>query len=159
MSAAVQIRPMDGADLDEVVVLAAQLPQAPQWSRAAYEAAIDPASTPQRICLAAAVPGWRTAGFVVASLVGSEAEIESIAVTPGLQRRGIGRALLQALMRRLGMRGVTQVWLEVRESNAAAAGLYRSAGFVLSGRRARYYTHPEEDAVLYSLRLGRPDAP
>lgn len=158
MNAGVQIRPMEGSDLDEVVALAAALKQAPQWPRSAYEAAIDPASTPQRICLAASVPEEHTAGFAVASLVGSQAEIESIGVAPDFQRRGIGRALLDALIGELTLRGVTEVWLEVRESNGGATALYRSAGFVLSGRRRGYYRDPEEDAEIYSLQLGSPEA-
>lgn len=156
MSAEVQIRHMHGGDLDEVVALAAELKQAPQWPRAAYEAAIEPASVPGRICLAASAPGRRMAGFAVALLVGSQAEIESIGVAPDLQRQGIGWALLQALIGELTLRGVTEVWLEVRESNDGAAALYRSAGFGVSGRRPGYYRNPEEDALLYSLELGRP---
>lgn len=156
MSAGFQIRPMEVGDLDEVVALAAELPQAPQWPRAAYEAGIDPASVPRRICLAASAPERRMAGFAIASLAGSQAEIESIGVAPDLQRQGIGRALLDALIGELTLRGVTEIWLEVRESNDGAAALYRSAGFGLSGRRRGYYRNPEEDALLYSLELGQP---
>jgi len=145
---------MEVGDLDEVVALAAQLPQAPQWPRTVYEAAIDPASVPPRVCLAASAPGRRMAGFAIASLAGSQAEIESIGVVPDLQRRGIGRALLDALIGELTLRGVTEVWLEVRESNRGAAALYGSAGFGVSGRRRGYYRNPEEDALLYSLELG-----
>ncbi|MFP5236616.1 MAG: ribosomal protein S18-alanine N-acetyltransferase [Acidobacteriota bacterium] len=154
MSAGVQIRPMEGGDLDKVVALAAQLAEAPHWPRTAYEAAVDRSATPPRICLVATSAEVQVAGFVIASAVGEEAEIESIGVASGLQRRGIGRALLDALIGLAGMRGATEIRLEVRESNGAAAGLYRSAGFVLTGRRRGYYRDPEEDAVLYSLRLG-----
>lgn len=145
---------MESSDVDEVVALAAQLAQAPQWPEAAYESAINPAGTPARICLVAISGDAGVVGFAIASAVGGQAEIESIGVAPSLQRRGIGRALLDALIGELAQGGVSEVWLEVRESNGGAAGLYGSAGFVQSGRRRGYYHLPEEDALLLSLRLG-----
>ena len=38
--------------------------------------------------------------------------------------------------------------LEVRESNLPARNLYTRFGFQTVGRRRRYYTLPEEDAIL-----------
>ena len=43
--------------------------------------------------------------------------------------------------------------LEVRVSNAAARGLYRTLGFRLVGLRRGYYKSPIEDALLMALRL------
>jgi ribosomal-protein-alanine N-acetyltransferase len=48
---------------------------------------------------------------------------------------------------------VREVLLEVRRSNVAAQGFYRSVGFVEEGRRPGYYADPIEDAVLMRLRL------
>jgi ribosomal-protein-alanine N-acetyltransferase len=45
------------------------------------------------------------------------------------------------------------VFLEVRESNAAARRLYENLGFHENGRRKAYYAEPSEDAVLYSKTL------
>jgi ribosomal-protein-alanine N-acetyltransferase len=41
----------------------------------------------------------------------------------------------------------------VRSSNAAAIGLYSRLGFQTDGKRANYYDHPKEDAILMSLGL------
>jgi ribosomal-protein-alanine N-acetyltransferase len=49
--------------------------------------------------------------------------------------------------------GATTIELEVRESNAAARGLYRRMEFVEQGRRAKYYSKPPEDAVLMAAKL------
>jgi ribosomal-protein-alanine N-acetyltransferase len=38
--------------------------------------------------------------------------------------------------------------LEVRVSNSAAQALYRSFGFRVAGRRARYYSDDGEDALV-----------
>ena len=44
--------------------------------------------------------------------------------------------------------GVRALYLEVRDSNAAARALYGSLGFTQVGRRRGYYQHPTEDALL-----------
>jgi ribosomal-protein-alanine N-acetyltransferase len=50
--------------------------------------------------------------------------------------------------------GASEFILEVRASNEQARGFYRSLGWRENGRRPRYYTDPEEDAVLMSGELG-----
>jgi ribosomal-protein-alanine N-acetyltransferase len=40
------------------------------------------------------------------------------------------------------------VFLEVRESNAAARALYASRRFEVAGRRSKYYRKPVEDALV-----------
>jgi ribosomal-protein-alanine N-acetyltransferase len=49
--------------------------------------------------------------------------------------------------------GAQEVWLEARESNAAALRLYARCGFVVAGRRPAYYANPAEDAVLMRCRI------
>jgi ribosomal-protein-alanine N-acetyltransferase len=156
MSSAVQVRAMEGRDLERVVAIADALKDAPHWSRSVYAAALEPATVPQRLCLVAIVEDKSVAGFLVASVVGVQAEIESIAVAPEQQRRGIGRALLAAAMRELSRRGVAEVFLEVRASNQAARTLYRRAGFAECGRRTGYYADPPEDALVLRASFSGP---
>ncbi|WP_437916386.1 GNAT family N-acetyltransferase [Sorangium sp. So ce302] len=61
-----------------------------------------------------------------------------IAVHQGHQRQGVGRALMNALLRwaRSNPR-VEKVELQVRSSNEPAIALYRSLGFVEEGRKTR----------------------
>ncbi len=91
-------------------------------------------------------------GFAAASVLSlsghAEAELESIAVARAHVRCGVGRALLDAVLRWAAQEGALSMRLEVRESNAAARALYARCGFVRTGVRHRYYTHPVEDAVL-----------
>jgi len=143
----VSVRAMAERDLDRAMEIAASLETAPQWPRAAYEAAIAAEGMPRRIALVAEIDG-EIAGFAVASRVGAVAELESIAVVAGWQGRGIGRTLLDWVIAGLRMAGVTELELGVRESNQAAAKLYRRAGFFEAGRRRGYYRDPVEDAVL-----------
>ncbi len=92
-------------------------------------------------------------GFAVACLLPPEAELESIAVSAAEQRRGIGRELFFAMVDELRAAGVREVLLEVRASNRRALDFYHSLGWSETGRRLRYYTDPEEDAVLMILKL------
>jgi [ribosomal protein S18]-alanine N-acetyltransferase len=147
-----RIRAMIEADLDAVLSIASALPSAPHWPREAYEAALESEVWPQRIALVAESAG-SVVGFSVAVIVAGEGEIESIAVDPGWQRRGIGMELLRELQRALAAGGALAIVLEVRESNLAAANLYEQAGFREVGRRQGYYRDPVEDAVLMQLEM------
>jgi ribosomal-protein-alanine N-acetyltransferase len=92
-------------------------------------------------------------GYSVACGAVGVAELESVAVSAGAQRRGVGRALCEQAMQWARGRGAQAIELEVRESNDAARGLYRLMGFVEQGKRVKYYKDPEEDAVLMAAKL------
>ena len=114
-------------------------------------AALDPDATPRRIALVVLGPdGTGMTGFLVASLLPPQAELEIIAVDARFQRRGLARKLFEDWSTSLRIAGVTEVILEVRASNQAALEFYRVLGFVETWRRPRYYADPEEDAVLMS---------
>ena len=150
----VRIRALAEADLDRVLEIAGSLAHAPHWTRAAYLAALDPRAAMHRIALAAEETRSGTlAGFAVASVLPPQAELETVAVDERYQRREIGRKLMAEMALGLKSMQVTEVTLEVRESNAPALGLYGSFGFGETGRRPRYYTDPVEDAVLLRLLL------
>ena len=85
--------------------------------------------------------------------LGEEAEILDLAVRIAHRRQGIASFLLREFLPLTQKLAVRQVFLEVRESNAAAVSLYRSFGFTISGRRENYYHHPEEAALLLSLKI------
>ncbi|MBR6676100.1 MAG: ribosomal protein S18-alanine N-acetyltransferase [Clostridia bacterium] len=87
-------------------------------------------------------------GYGIISLCLDEGDIAKIAVIPEMRGRGLGGALLDRILDDMGREGVTNVFLEVRESNDAARGLYRSRGFEEIGIRRRYYRNPGEDAVM-----------
>jgi [ribosomal protein S18]-alanine N-acetyltransferase len=80
-----------------------------------------------------------------------EYEIHTIGVDPAYQGQGIGRALLNELLK-YASGGV--IFLEVRTDNEAAIGLYESVGFVNVGLRKRYYRASGTDA--YTMRRDPP---
>jgi [ribosomal protein S18]-alanine N-acetyltransferase len=145
-----QVRRMKQQDVDAVVKIAASLPSAPHWPLAAYLHALEE----PRIALVAERWG-ELLGFAVASVVGNEAELETIAVAWVEQNRGVARRLFAELAEEVKLAGAATIILEVRESNRPALVLYYSLGFEEIGRRPRYYVDPVEDAVLMEMSLGQ----
>lgn len=92
-------------------------------------------------------------GFVLSHRVDHEAEILLVALAPGERGHGTATKLLSKHLGRLAAAGISRVFLEVDEGNAAARKLYARAGFEEVGRRAGYYRKPEGNAA--ALILGR----
>jgi ribosomal-protein-alanine N-acetyltransferase len=145
---AVRIRRMVQADIPPVMAIADSLRDAPHWWPEVYQDMLDHARIPARICLVAEESDRRLVGFGVMVLIPPQAELEAIAVTGERQRRGIAGNLWFDLLTELKRLDITEVILEVRESNRTAQAFYRASGFVESGRRRGYYADPQEDALL-----------
>lgn len=145
---------MTPADVPRVMEIAASLPEAPRWPESAYRDALNPESIPRRIALVAVQPQpEQVEGFIVASFLPPQAELELIAVSAESQRQGLGRMLFGELAIELKALGALEMVLEVRASNQAAVAFYRRAGFSQSGLRRAYYADPIEDAVLMGLQF------
>jgi ribosomal-protein-alanine N-acetyltransferase len=84
-------------------------------------------------------PAGGTLGFSLCRGAADEVELLLIAVRPAARGNGLGRALLTQAIADSRERRMSQIFLEVRESNAAAIGLYCSSGFSEVGRRKDYY--------------------
>ncbi|MET0598593.1 MAG: GNAT family N-acetyltransferase [Mesorhizobium sp.] len=78
-------------------------------------------------------------GFVLARLAAGEAEILTVAVARSHRRRGLGRQLMDAVLRRLHALRAEALFLEVDETNQPAIALYRRLGFREVGKRPSYY--------------------
>ena len=79
------------------------------------------------------------AGFIMLQQAGGSADIIEFCVRPPVQNTGIGRQLLEQALSCARERCLTKVLLEVAVTNQPARNLYRSAGFVLVGKRPHYY--------------------
>jgi len=91
------------------------------------------------VCMFGIFEGGALAGFV--ALIHPQrvklrhgAELAGMYVAPAFRRRGLGFALLQAVIAHArSVDGVRQLGLSVNATNAAAKALYRAAGFVSWG--------------------------
>jgi [ribosomal protein S18]-alanine N-acetyltransferase len=95
-------------------------------------------------------PGTVLAGYAGMMFLpgGGQADVLTIAVRPAFWSRGIGSALLGALLAAARDRGCTEVFLEVRADNPRARGLYLRRGFEEIGVRRGYYQPSGTDAIV-----------
>lgn len=84
-------------------------------------------------------PGRAPDGFILARRAAGEAEILTVAVARSRRGLGLGRALIDAVLRQLHAERVESVFLEVDENNQWAIQLYRRVGFRQVGQRSGYY--------------------
>lgn len=82
-----------------------------------------------------------------------EGNIANIAVFPEYRRRGVGEALLSALIQYGRDTDLSVLFLEVREGNLPALSLYQKLGFIETGYRRNYYHDPEEGARILAKKL------
>ncbi|GAA2380253.1 ribosomal-protein-alanine acetyltransferase [Catellatospora methionotrophica] len=87
-------------------------------------------------------------GYAGLAVGQGEGWVNNIAVRRDAQRRGIGRALLEALLAEGRRHQVKQVLLEVAADNAAAQRLYAAYGFEVVGIRKGYYQPSNTDALV-----------
>jgi ribosomal-protein-alanine N-acetyltransferase len=92
-------------------------------------------------------------GYSASWTVIDQSELGNVAVAGSARGHGIGGALVDTVIERVKERGAHELFLEVRESNLSAQGLYRRRGFVVVGRRRSYYAQPTEDALVMRLRV------
>jgi [ribosomal protein S18]-alanine N-acetyltransferase len=86
--------------------------------------------------------------FCVSWVIFDELHINTIAVAAAERRKGLATVLLKQVLAEAAAEGAGKATLEVRASNGAALALYERLGFRVTGQRPRYYTNPEEDALI-----------
>lgn len=146
------LRPMRRDDVAVLVPLAAQLFAGdPPWTAGQFESEL--AGGPATHWYVVAEMDGAIAGYAGLFVPGETADIQILAVAPAYHRRGIGTALLQALLDEAQRRGVRTVLLEVRADNEPALGFYRRHGFEQISRRRGYYQAGRMDALVHSKRV------
>ena len=93
------------------------------------------------------------AGFALVRCVADEAEVITLGVRPDFRRRGIAKALIDAMRGRAAARGAARLFLEVAEDNDAAQALYAACGFTAVGRRPGYYRRSGGTVAALLLRI------
>lgn len=74
--------------------------------------------------------------------------IVSLAVDKGQRRQGIGRALVEEVMRRMKAAGLKECFLEVRVTNEPAIRLYEKLGFRAHRRVTGYYSDGTDGFIM-----------
>jgi ribosomal-protein-alanine N-acetyltransferase len=141
-----RIEPLRRADLARCAELEEVLfPDEDPWRESAFHAELDAGY----FYLGAYVDEAELVGYGGISVLGrpgeAEASVHNIGVHPAWQGKGVGKALLRALLARAD-EVAAPVFLEVRTDNVAAIGLYEAHGFTRIGLRRRYYWPSGADA-------------
>ena len=102
--------------------------------------------------IAASLDG-KVVGYCGVIIALDEGQITDIAVSGAYRRRGIGMEIVKQMILESAKRGISVLYLEVRESNRAARELYRACGFEECGVRKGFYRRPTENAVLMNYKI------
>jgi len=156
----VNIRPAIFADISAILSLERQSATAARWTEQQYHQifqAPEQSHSQRLVLVAEEKAGEKTSllGLLVAHHVPPEWELENVVVAPTSRRKGLATLLLRRLINHARETHSESIFLEVRESNAAARGLYEKHSFEKTGARKAYYATPAEDAVLYRRDLTR----
>lgn len=143
----VRVRPATKSDLPRLIEIAAHSVTAAVWSESEYHKLFAPDPLQNHAALVIEESG-EVVGFIAARQLGTEWELENIAVTGPARHRGLGSRLLGEFLDHVRSQGGREIFLEVRESNLAARRLYEKWAFVEAGRRKEYYQGPSEDALI-----------
>jgi ribosomal-protein-alanine N-acetyltransferase len=133
-------------DIEPVMVIENELFGDEAWSDAMFWSELAQRDT--RLYLVEETDGVVSAYAGLCTYAPHEAYVQTIAVAPSAQRRGIGTALLKVLIDKTRQRGVDHLDLEVRADNDAARRLYEHHGFVEIAVRRNYYQPSGTDAVV-----------
>ena len=90
-------------------------------------------------------------GYLCYWIVFEEIRLMNLAVIESMRHRGIAKSLVATALQTGIAQAAHRAVLEVRASNHAAQRLYQGFGFSQTAVRPKYYTNPEEDAVLMEL--------
>lgn len=149
-SGEVVLRPMRWWDLETVYRLEVQLFDPDTWSLETFWSEL---AAEGRVYLVAEDHSTDAVlGYAGVAVTGKDADVQTIAVAPQAQGRGMGRVLLAALVAAAADRGAASLLLEVRADNLAAQALYARAGFERIAVRRRYYQPGDIDAHVMRLR-------
>lgn len=136
------MRPLETEDSRALAALHGQAFARP-WTDGEFATLLGQESVFGFVAIEVGKPKGAPAGFVLARHAGGEAEILTIAVARSHRRLGIGRQLMDAVLRALHSDRAEALFLEVDEANAAALALYRRLGFREVASRPHYYREPQ----------------
>ncbi len=140
------IKKMSPDDLDDVMEIE-KLSFVSPWTKRFFEETL---TSPISLNLVMK-KGTETIGYIILYTVADEAHILNIAIHPSYRGQGRASSLLQYVLDYFKRKDVREFFLEVREGNLSAISLYGRFGFEKIGRRKKYYSETNEDALVMCL--------
>lgn len=143
------LRPMQTDDLDAIMQIEPTIYSHP-WTHGNFSDSLN-----------SGYSGWvlecdgKMIGYALLMMIMDEAHLLNLSVTKQMQKQGLGRFLLEHMLKVAKNHQATNMFLEVRPSNVSAIALYEKLGFSEMAVRRGYYPsdNGREDAVLMGLAL------
>lgn len=152
----IEIRRLSQRDLEEILKIQKET-HLTRWAKKDYQREI---KRKDSIPLVAVTGNKEVCGFAVVRLLTGDrpgffksSEIFNIAISTSFQRFGIGQKIFDEIRMKLKEKEVSEIWLEVRESNNRAIKFYRKNGFEQISVRKNYYQKPIENALIFRRAL------
>lgn len=96
-----------------------------------------------------ALQNGEVAGYLITQWVLDEIHVLNIAVKSVHRQHGVAAKLMTMLFDLGIQRGMKDIFLEVRVSNAPAQSLYKKFGFAILATRKQYYPDGEDAHIMY----------
>jgi len=152
--AGVSLREMTEADIPAVETLERRLFPVDAWPLQMF---FDELAQPETRRYLVAEADGIIVGYAGLMCIEPIADVQTIAVVPEFEGKGIGSAVLTELIDEARRRRAADVLLEVRADNPRAQQLYLRFGFEQIHVRPRYY-RDGTDALIMRLELNKPQS-
>jgi len=137
------IRGINHDDIDQIIEIERICFSMP-WSKASYEKELEN----KLAYYQCAEESGELLGYMGMWRILNECHITNVAVLPQYRKMGVATKLINKMIEICKCSEITQMTLEVRETNIPAINLYKKFGFLVAGKRPRYYQAPTEDAII-----------
>jgi len=144
-----QFRAMTDADLDAIMEIEPHIYSHP-WTRGNFADSLKSAHSAWVL-----LHNEKIIGYALMMMVLDEAHLLNLSISQPYQKQGLGRLLLEHMIRIAQALNAANMFLEVRASNISAIALYENIGFNEMAVRRGYYPahHGREDAILMGLAI------
>ena len=94
-------------------------------------------------------------GFCISTVNFTESHLLNISIHPDYRSQGLGQLLLNESERELNKKGVSDIFLEVRNSNISAINFYKKNNYNHVGKRKNYYRSSDgrEDGLIFTKHM------
>ncbi len=130
-------------DLDEILAIELRAYQQP-WNKQKFIDSFDNVNTQIQLILV----DKKIAGYLLTLQSVEFIDILNICIDPKFQQQGLGKQLLDNLLKHQQGSAINSLLLEVRKSNITAINFYQHYGFKLIDTRKKYYSNGEDAKIL-----------
>ena len=130
------------------LMLPSDLPAVAEVDAAAFEPAWQNSlealnrAFPQALLATVAETAQGLVGYQISTRNPFGAHLARLAVRPDVQRRGVGQALVEDLIRQLAGHGISRLTVNTQSDNRTSLSLYARTGFSETGERYPVYEYP-----------------